>query len=261
VRGLNLINWRKRVGISLLLFIFVIGLLAPWVSPHGPLAVDLSKRLLSPNIQYPFGTDHLGRCILSRIIYGIRVSVIYSVIIMLSSFVVSLPIALFIGYFRGRVDYVVMRFIDVTLAIPDMVLTITIVGILGPSLLNMIMAILIVRWTSYVRLIRSLVMKACEEDYILSARMSGNSHFRIKRRYIFPVILPNLVLFGTLDMGKIVLFIAALSFLGLGTQPPTPEWGSMLHDATSYFQVAPFVMIFPGMAIFLFILACQLIGD
>jgi ABC-type dipeptide/oligopeptide/nickel transport system permease subunit len=180
---------------------------------------------------------------------------------MLSSFVVSLPIALFIGYFRGRVDYVVMRFIDVTLAIPDMVLTITIVGILGPSLLNMIMAILIVRWTSYVRLIRSLVMKACEEDYILSARMSGNAHFRIMRRYIFPVILPNLVLFGTLDMGKIVLFIAALSFLGLGTQPPTPEWGSMLHDATSYFQVAPFVMIFPGMAIFLFILACQLIGD
>ncbi|MEK3990297.1 ABC transporter permease [Robertmurraya sp. FSL R5-0851] len=257
----DIFKCKKMVGVSLLIFIFVIGLLAPGVSPHDPLEVNLSKRLVSPNFEYPFGTDHLGRCILSRIIYGIRVSVVYSVIIMLLTFVISLPIALFIGYFRGRLDYLIMRFIDVTLAIPDIILAITIVGVLGPSLFNMVMAILIVRWTNYVRFIRSLVIKTCEEDYIFSARMSGNSHFRIMRYYIFPVILQNLVVFGTLDMGKIVLLIAALSFLGLGTQPPTPEWGSMLHDATLYFQIAPFVMIFPGLALFLFMLACQLIGD
>ncbi|UGB32005.1 nickel transporter permease [Metabacillus sp. B2-18] len=249
------------VGSSLLLFIIILGFLAPLLAPHDPLEVNLSKRLVSPNEIYPFGTDHLGRCILSRIIYGIRVSVAFAFIIMVCTLLISLPIGFFTGYLRGRIDQIFMRFIDGILAIPDIVLTITVLGVLGTGLVNMIIAILIIRWTNYVRFVRSLVIKASEEDYILSAKMSGNSHFRIMRRYIFPDIFPSLVVFGALDMGKIVLLIAGLSFLGLGTQPPTPEWGSMLHDAAAYFQVAPHVMIFPGLAIFLFVFACQLISD
>lgn len=249
------------VGVSLLFIIFMIGLFAPWISPNDPLAINLSNRLSFPTLNYPFGTDHLGRCVLSRIFYGTRASVVVALLIIFFTFIISLPIGLLTGYLRGRADHLFMRLIDGTLAIPDIVLTIAIVGVLGPGFLNMLIAIIIVRWANYVRLIRSLVLKICEEDYILSARMAGNSHIRILRKYVLPDLLSPLVVFGTLDMGKVVLLMAGLSFLGLGSQPPTPEWGVMLHDAAGYFQIAPHVMIFPGLAILIFVLACQLIGD
>jgi ABC-type dipeptide/oligopeptide/nickel transport system permease subunit len=255
------LNISLIVGVSLLILIVLIGVFAPWVSPHDPLAVNLSNRLSFPSWNYPFGTDHLGRCVLSRIIYGIRVSVAFAFLIMLFTSMISLPIGLLTGYLRGRTDHLFMRLIDGTLAIPDIVLTIAIVGVLGPGFFNMMIAIIMVRWANYVRLIRSLVLKSCQEDYILSARMSGNSHLRIIRRYVLPDIYSPLAVFGALDMGKIVLLMAGLSFLGLGAQPPTPEWGGMLHDATAYFQIAPHVMIFPGLAILFFVLACQLISD
>lgn len=255
------LNISLMMGIGLLIIIILIGLFAPWVSPHDPLAVNLSNRLSVPSREYPFGTDHLGRCILSRLIYGIRVSVAFAFLIMIFTFLISLPIGLLTGYWRGRADHLFMRLIDGTLAIPDIVLTIAIVGVLGPGFFNMMIAIIMVRWANYVRLIRSLVLKCCEEDYMLSARMSGNSHLRIMRRYVLPTIFSPLVIFGALDMGKVVLLMAGLSFLGLGTQPPTPEWGAMLHDATAYFQIAPHVMIFPGLAILFFVLSCQLISE
>ncbi|MCM3675844.1 MULTISPECIES: nickel transporter permease [Peribacillus] len=258
---LHSLNRGVIVGASLLAIIFLIGLLAPWVSPHNPLDINLSNRLSSPSWEYPFGTDHLGRCVLSRIFFGIRISVVSAFGIMIFTLIISLPIGLLTGYLRGRTDHTFMRVIDGTLAIPDFVLTITIVGVLGPGFVNLIIAITMVRWANYVRLIRSLVIKVCEEDYLLSARMSGNSHLRILKRYVLPEIISSLVVFGALDMGKIVLLIAGLSFLGLGVQPPSPEWGVMLHDATSYFQIAPHVMIFPGLAILFFVTACQLISD
>lgn len=255
------LNISILLGSSLLIAIVLIGLFAPLFSPHDPLAVNLSSRLSFPSWNYPFGTDHLGRCILSRIIYGIRVSVVCAFLIMIFTFAISLPIGFLTGYWRGRTDHLIMRSIDGILAIPEFVLTITIVGLLGPGFFNMMIAITMVRWTNYVRLIRSLVLKSCEEDYIRSARMSGNSHLRIMKRYVFPDVFPSLFVFGALDMGKIVLLMAGLSFLGLGTQPPTPEWGVMLHDATAYFQIAPHVMIFPGLAILFFVLGCQLISE
>jgi len=255
------LNISLIMGVGLLIVIVLMGLFAPWVSPHDPLTVNLSNRLSSPSWEYPFGTDHLGRCVLSRIIYGIRVSVACAFLIMMFTFMISLPIGLLTGYWRGRADHLIMRLIDGTLAIPDVVLTIAIVGVLGPGFFNMMIAVIIVRWANYVRIIRSLVFKSCEEDYMLSARMSGNSHLRIMRRYVLPGILPSLVVFGALDTGKIVLLMAGLSFLGLGTQPPIPEWGVMLHDATAYFQIAPHVMVFPGLAILFFVSACQLISE
>lgn len=249
------------VGSGLLILIFFIGIFAPWIAPHDPLAVNLANRLSSPSWVYPFGTDHLGRCILSRIIYGIRISMTATFLIIIFTLLISIPIGLITGYIRGQTDHIFMRVIDSVLAIPDIVLTIAIVGVLGPGFINMIIAIIIVRWANYVRFIRSLVIKICKEDYLLSARMSGNSHQRIMQRHILPQIFISILVFSALDMGKIVLAIAGLSFLGLGIQPPTPEWGAMLHDATAYFQIAPHVMIFPGMAILFFVLACQLISD
>lgn len=255
------VNIGLLVGIGILVSIFLLGLFAPLIAPHDPLAVNLAARLQSPSWIYPFGTDHLGRCIVSRIIFGIRISVVSALIIMFFTMLISIPIALITGYVRGRSDHIMMRIIDSTLAIPDIVLTIAIVGLLGPGLVNMIFAIVVVRWASYVRFIRSLVVKISQEDYILSARMAGNSHFRILKRYVLPQIGMPIIVFSALDIGKIVLNIAGLSFLGLGSQPPTPEWGVMLNDATQYFQVSPHVMFFPGLAIVLFVLACQLVSE
>lgn len=254
-------NVHLTLGLGLLMAIIVMGLLAPWLSPNDPLAINLSNRLSAPSWAYPFGTDHLGRCVLSRVIYGIRITVTSSALMMILALMISLPIGLITGYLRGRADHMMMRVIEGTLAIPDMVLTIAIVGLLGPGLWNMMLAVILVRWATYVRMIRSLVLKACKEDYIWSARMAGNSHLRIMWRYIVPQIISPVMVFTALDMGRLVLLIAGLSFLGLGAQPPTPEWGAMLHDATSYFQIAPHVMIFPGLAILLFVLSCQLISD
>ncbi|MDN4493036.1 nickel transporter permease [Ureibacillus aquaedulcis] len=261
LKRLEQLNTGLLAGLVILLGIFLAGLLAPWIAPHDPLAVNLASRLQSPSWTYPFGTDHLGRCILSRILYGIRISASSAFIILFLTMLIGLPIALLTGSVRGRTDNLMMRFIDSTLAIPDIVLTIAIVGLLGPGLVNMIFAIVLVRWASYVRFIRSLVLKIFQEDYILSAKMAGNSHFRILRRYVLPEIKMPILVFGALDLGKIVLNIAGLSFLGLGSQPPTPEWGAMLNDATDYFQISPYVMIFPGLAIVLFVLACQLVSE
>lgn len=255
------LNKNFLLGIGLFVTIIMIGFFAPWLSPHDPLAINLSNRLMPPSWEYLFGTDHLGRCILSRIIYGIKTTVTSAFLIMIFTLMISLPIGLVTGYLRGRTDHFFMRIVDGTLAFPDIVLTIAIVGLLGPGFFNMILAIIMVRWANYVRLIRSLVLKVCKEDYIVSARMSGNSHIRIMQRHILPQILSPFLVFGALDMGRIVLLIAGLSFLGLGVQPPTPEWGVMLHDATGYFQIAPHIMIFPGLAIMFFVLSCQLASD
>ncbi|WP_413368194.1 ABC transporter permease [Lysinibacillus sp. 3P01SB] len=261
MRKLKQVNIGLLAGAGILFLISVAGLFAPWIAPHDPLAVNLGVRLQSPSWVYPFGTDHLGRCILSRIIFGIRISAVSALVIMFLTLLISVPIALATGYVRGRSDHLLMRVIDGTLAIPDIVLTIAIVGLLGPGLVNMIFAIVVVRWAGYVRFIRSLVVKISQEDYIFSARMAGNSHFRILKRYVLPQIGMPIIIFSALDVGKIVLNIAGLSFLGLGSQPPTPEWGAMLNDATNYFQVSPHVMIFPGAAIVLFVLACQLVSE
>ncbi|ARK30007.1 ABC transporter permease [Halalkalibacter krulwichiae] len=249
------------IGAFLLLGTILVGLLAPWLSPHDPLSIHVANRLHPPTWEYPFGTDHLGRCILSRMMYGIRTTVTTAFLIMTFTMMISIPLGLVTAYNRGRSDHFIMRLVDGTLALPDIIITIAIVGILGPGYLHMIMAIVVVRWASYVRFIRSLVIKTTKEDFILTARISGNSHYRIMKNYIFPFISSPILIFAALDMGRIVLLISGLSFLGLGAQPPTPEWGVMLHDATAYFQIAPHVMIFPGLAIMLFVLGCQLISE
>ncbi|WP_410492979.1 ABC transporter permease [Domibacillus sp. DTU_2020_1001157_1_SI_ALB_TIR_016] len=255
------INKSFAAGVGLFLLIALTGLFAPWLAPHDPLVINLSDRLAPPSWDYPFGTDHLGRCVLSRVLFGTRVSALFAFLIVLCTVVISLPIGLFTGYVRGKGGHLFMRVVDGILAIPDIVLTIAIVGVLGPGLFNMTIAIVLVRWAGYVRFIRSLVLNVCQADYIWSARMSGNSHIRIMRRYILPKVSSPLLAYSVLDTGKAVLLMAGLSFLGLGTQPPAPEWGVMLHDATAYFQTAPHVMIFPGLAILLFVAACQLIGE
>jgi peptide/nickel transport system permease protein len=249
------------IGFGILLSIIMIGLLAPWITPHDPLAIDLSNRLSAPNGEYWLGTDQLGRCILSRLIFGIKTTVASSFLIMIFTLIISIPLGVVTGYLRRRADSILMRMVDGILSFPNIVLAIVIVGILGPGFFHMIIAIIMVRWANYVRMIRSLTLKVSQEDYILSARMAGNSHIRIMRRYILPEIMTPIIVFGALDMGRIVLLIAGLSFLGLGAQPPTPEWGIMLHDATNYFQIAPHVMIFPGLAIMIFVFSCQLISE
>ncbi|MFP3887776.1 ABC transporter permease subunit [Priestia filamentosa] len=251
---------RGMKGVSFLIVLLLVGLLAPLLAPHNPLDTNLTQRLHPPNSTYPFGTDHVGRCILSRILYGMRISVGGAFLIMISTLLISLPIGLLAGY-KSRKGTFFLRIMDGFLAVPDIVLTIAIVGVLGQGFINMMIAVVIVRWANYVRIVRSFVLNICEEDYIKGARMAGNTHFQVMVRYIIPSIFTPLAVFISLDMGKIVLLMAGLSFLGLGVQPPTPEWGVMLHNGASYFQSAPHVMLFPGLFVLLFVLACQLISE
>ncbi|WP_209121225.1 nickel transporter permease [Alkalihalobacillus sp. BA299] len=255
------LNKGLTVGVGIFVLFLLLGLFAKWLTPHDPLMINLEHRLNPPSMDYWFGTDHLGRCIFSRILYGIQTTVSSAIFIMAFTLLISLPIGLTAGYWRGRTDHFFMRIVDGTLALPDVIVTIAIVGILGPGFVNMLVAIVLVRWANYVRFIRSLVLKVGNEDFILSARMSGNSHIRIIKRYILPQIMTPTLVFVALDLGRIVLLMAGLSFLGLGVQPPTPEWGVMLYDATSYFQIAPHIMIFPGLAIMFFVLSCQLMSE
>lgn len=250
----------KKFGYILLSLFVVFALFAKWLAPIDPYETSLGERLQPPSSEHWFGTDQLGRDLFARIVYGTQISVTAALVILVMTLLISLPIALLNGYIKGRTDQFFMRFLDSILAIPDIVLTIAIVGLLGPSFFNMIIAIIVVRWASYVRFIRSLVLPLATAPYVIAGRLAGNSHMRLLWRYILPQIIHPIIVFSTLDIGKIVLNIAALSFLGLGAQPPVPEWGAMLNDAMNYFQLAPHMMIFPGLAIFLFVLSCQLVG-
>lgn len=249
------------IGLIIILFIIIIGIFANYIAPNDPIKVDLSKRLHSPSHIYLLGTDHLGRCILSRLIYGIRVSFSTSFILLFIILTIGIIVGVTAGYFGGFIDNVIMRFIDIILAFPGLILDLAIAGILGPSLINLMIAIAAVQWVRYARIIRGMVLSIKEEEFVLAARVLGSSNFKIIKKHILPNIIPQIIILATLDMGSIILRISGLSFLGLGVQPPTPEWGAMLNDGRPYMQTAPWLMIFPGVSILIVVMAFNLLGD
>ncbi|HSQ88235.1 nickel ABC transporter permease subunit NikC [Romboutsia sp.] len=249
------------IGLIIILLIVIMGIFANYIAPNNPIEVDLSKRLEQPGNIYPLGTDHLGRCILSRLIYGIRISLGTSFILLFIILTIGISIGLIAGYFGGIIDEVIMRAIDIILAFPGLILDIAIAGILGPSLVNLMIAIASVQWVGYARIIRGMVLSIKEQEFVLAARVMGNSDFKIITKHILPNIISQIIILATLDMGSIILRISGLSFLGLGAQPPTPEWGAMLNDARPYMQIAPWLMIFPGASILVVVMSFNLFGD
>jgi nickel transport system permease protein len=241
--------------------LFIIAIFAPWIAPNDPIAVNLAYKLQPPSWDYPFGTDHLGRCTLSRILYGARISLGFAMLIFISSLAIGLLVGTFSGYKGGWVDQVLMRFCDGVMAFPSLILILGLVGIFGPGLTQVIIALMLVQWVYYARMFRGMVLSLKEQNFIAAAKISGSSQWKIIKNHIIPNVLPPLVVMGTLEMGWAIMDISAMSFLGLGVQPPTPEWGAMIHEGKSYIRTNPELMLYPGLIIMLVIVTFNLLGE
>jgi len=235
--------------------------LAPWITPYDPYQSSLADALQAPSSSHWFGTDKLGRDLFTRIIYGGRVSLAASLTVVAIILVFGSLMGILAGYFGGIVDTIIMRIADMMISFPGMVLAIAVAGILGASIRNAIIAISIVSWTKYARMARSLVLKIRHVDYVSAAVVTGSKVPYILRRYMLPNILPTMVITAATDIGGMMLELAGLSFLGFGAQAPTPEWGLMLNEGRPYMQYAPWMMIFPGLAIFITVVIFNLLGD
>jgi len=248
-------------GMVLIGTLLIMATFAEQLAPYDPYQQWLTLRKAPPSPQYPLGMDEVGRDMLSRIIFGSRVSLQVGVLSVLGAIIVGTIIGAAAGYFGGWLDQIVMRLMDIMLAFPSLLLALTIVTVLGPGLLNMLYAIAIVSVPTYARLMRASVLSVREEDYVLAARSLGCSTARILFIEILPNCLTPIIVQGTLGIGTAILDAAALGFLGLGAQPPTPEWGTMLGRAQQVFFSAPHIGIFPGIAILLSVLGFNLLGD
>lgn len=249
------------LGFSILFLILTLVILGPVIIPNDPLEMDMENRLAGSSLQYPLGTDFFGRCIFSRIVEGAKYTLGLAFLVLLASVMIGVPIGLLSGFIGGKLDAILMRIVDGLIAFPDFILAIAIAGFLGLNMTNVVIAIIIVKWVSYARLVRSSTLAEKEKDYILAAQLNGSRNGKILVKHLFPHIASQVAIVASLDLGKIILIIASLSYLGIGAQPPTPEWGAMLNDARAYFQTFPTLMIYPGLAIMMTVLSFNLIGD
>lgn len=242
-------------------FIFLIALIAPYIMPNDPTFVSSIDRLQPPSWTYPLGTDHLGRCIFSRILFGARISLGYALIIFCSALGIGLVIGVIAGYVGGWVDQILMRFADGLMSIPSLIFVLGFVGIWGAGPTQVIVGLVLVQWVYYARVVRGMVLSLKSQNYITATRISGSSSIAIIRKHILPNILPSLAVIGTLEMGWSIMSLSSLSFLGLGIQPPTPEWGSMILEGKSYIRTNPMVMVYPGAMIMLVVISFNLLGE
>lgn len=246
---------------ALVALIVLLAIFAPYLAPQDPMEGDMKNVLQTPSAAHWLGTDKLGRDTFSRIVAGTQVSLFMTLCLVLLVAVVGSVVGIVSGYFGGKVERMLMRFADMMLAFPGVVLAIAIAGILGGSVINTILALLAVAWAKYARLVRSLVVKIRNRDFILAAEVNGTRTRDILWRHILPNVLPMVVITGAMDIGTMMMEIAGLSFLGFGAQPPTPEWGLMLNEGRQYIQTAPWLMVYPGAAIFLVVTVFNLWGD
>lgn len=245
----------------LVILILFVAIFAPYLAPQDPYESNMRNVLQTPSAEHLLGTDKLGRDTLSRIIAGTQVSLFMTICLVMLLAIVGIVVGIASGYFGGKVEMVLMRLADMMLSFPGVVLAIAIAGILGGSIANTIIALLIVGWAKYARLVRSLVIKLRNNDFIIAAQVNGTKTINILRRHILPNVLPMIVITGAMDIGTMMMEIAGLSFLGFGAQPPTPEWGLMLNEGRQYIQTAPWLMIYPGAAIFIVVAIFNLWGD
>jgi peptide/nickel transport system permease protein len=266
-RGGRPVSFRFVFGVTVLLLMAGAALLAPKIAPWDPGRQMLVKRLRPPAWQvrgsweHPLGTDHLGRDILSRIVHGGRISLGVGLSSVALSALIGVSLGLLAGFHGGRVDAVIMRVVDVFLAIPYILLAMGVVFALGPSLLNVILVMGVTRWVQFARIVRADVLSIREREFIEGARARGNRRWRLLFRHVLPNALTPIIVVATLELAFMIIYESALSFLGLGVQPPTPTWGWMLADGRNYLATAWWLATFPGLAIMLTVLAVNLLGD
>ena len=254
-------NFAFTSGLILTVLLVLVALAAPLLAPYDPTAQDTARRLEPPSHQHPLGLDDLGRDVLSRIVWGARVSlrVGFSVVILAS--LIGITLGAVSGYFGGWTDTIIMRFTDILLAFPGILLAIALVAVLGPSLNNVILALAIIGWVGYARLVRGQVLKVREMEFVTAAKALGARSPRVIVRHVLPNVINPVIVMATLGLAGAILSEAALSFLGLGVQPPTPSWGAMLTAGRRYLGLANHLAIFPGAAIMLAVMGLNFLGD
>ena len=260
IKGLKT-NKAFAVTSLLVLALILMAVAAPIIAPYDPTYAEMRDAFMEPSAEHIFGTDKLGRDCFSRVIYGGRASLTGVLILVASVFAVGTTLGVISGYFGGKVDMVIMRISDLMISFPGMILAIAVAGIMGGSLVNAVIALTIVSWTKYARLARSLVLKIKSRDFVEAAIVNGGTAAHILWTHILPNILPLMVVTAAADIGALMMEMAGLSFLGFGSQPPAPEWGLMLNEGRQQLQTAPWLMFFPGLAIFITVVIFNLWGD
>lgn len=254
-------NKAFRISTLLVLILVIVAVSAPLIAPYDPLDAIMKDANMEPSAAHLFGTDKLGRDVLSRILYGASYSLSSVLILVSAIFIVGTTLGVLAGYFGGKVDIIIMRIADMMISFPGMILAIAIAGIMGGSLVNAMIALLVVTWAKYARLARSMVLKVKKRDFVEAAVVNGGTPIHILWTHIVPNILPLMVITAAADIGAMMMELAGLSFLGFGSQPPAPEWGLMLNEGRIQLQTAPWLMFFPGLAIFLTVVIFNLWGD
>lgn len=259
-------KWLFRRGLAtfaagLALALILTALLAPALTPYDPTAISLADKFAPPSAEHLLGCDHLGRDVFTRLIYGARTSLgavaaIAGIILML-----GFAVGVTAGYVGGKVDAALMRFCDVFLTFPTFILAMFMIAVLGTGLVNVVLAVALTHWAWYARIIRGFVLSLKTRDYVLAARVSGTSRLMTVFRHVLPPVAAQLAILATLDIGHMMMHVSGLSFLGLGVTPPTPEWGVMIADAREYVWTHPELILYPGMAIFVTVMAFNLLGD
>ncbi len=260
--------WRRflknKMAVIMIAFLAAIafaGVFAPILAPNDPYANDILNKFASFSFQYPLGTDQLGRCILSRMIYGIRPTLFLSLLTMTGTIGLGCILGLLAGYFRGPVEEIIMRAVDVMMSFPSQIMVFAVVALLGVDVRNVILANVLIKWAWYARMIRTNVMKYRDKNFVLFSRCVGSGEPFIFFRHLLPSIASEMAVLATLDIGWAILNISTLSFLGLGVQAPIPEWGAMLNEAKNVMTTNPVQMIAPGLAIVIVVAAFNLLGD
>jgi peptide/nickel transport system permease protein len=248
-------------GLAIVLLFVAVALCASWIAPYDPLATSWSAVRKAPSSAFLFGTDELGRDVLSRVIWGSRASLAVGLLSVCISMMLGVPIGLVAGYVGGWTDGVISRITDAMLAVPFLILAIALAAFLGPNLSNVMIAIGVSATPVFIRLTRAQVLAVKVEDFVEAARAVGNPHWRIALRHVLPNVLAPLIVQSTLAIAAAIIAEASLSFLGLGQQPPAPSWGSMLNTAKNYMDTAPWMAIWPGLSIFLLVVSLNLLGD
>ena len=255
------------VGFVIIAAVILAALLAPLLAPHDPIEQSLTRATLPPfwqargSLDAPLGTDQFGRDVYSRILYGARISLSIGVLAALLGAAVGVTAGVLAGFYRGKVDMVVMRFVDLNLAFPLILLALAVAAILGPSLRNLVFVMALTTWMIYARVVRGITLSLREREFVQAARAVGATNGRIMFRHILPNLLAPVMVIFTLELARVILMESALSFLGLGVPPPTPTWGRMLAEGRSFLTVAPWIATFPGLAISITVLGVNFLGD
>lgn len=260
--------WRRFVryrpgvaGLAVVLVIAVVAIFASVLAPYSPLAINPGMRGGAPTPAHPLGFDHIGRDILSRLIYGSRVAILVALLATGIAVTIGVTVGTTAGYFGGRVDALLSRIIDALMAFPVLALLIALVAVVGPSLTNVILVIGATVWASYARVVRADVLSLREQEFVAAARAIGATDQRVMWRHLVPNVVSPVIVLSTLSVGNIIILEAALSFLGLGVRPPTPDWGGMLADGRGYITIYPQIVVAPGVMIAVTVLAFNLLGD